>query len=163
MSADQWKRPYFLYKFHGQPDCPFLRSFRFIPWRRNCKIRYFIVQLVSTCGLRVYMAHLVPELPPLSPSTFFYDVSCFSVIKHTDLSSWNFIHYFNLSAQRISTNRLSSKREAGLVCFNVRFRHWKLLIELTKTTRNAEGGKNIKKEKKKKENAERNANYKNEQ
>lgn len=104
-----------------------------------------------TCfNLRVAGLHgpFSPRTP--SPSTFFYDVSCFSVIKHTDLSSWNFIHYFNLSAQRISTNRLSSKREAGLVCFNVRFRHWKLLIELTKTTRNAEGGKNIKKEKKKK-------------
>lgn len=109
MSAGQWKRPYFLYKFHGQPDYPFLRSFRFIPRRRNCKIRYFIVQLVSTCGLRVYMAHLVPE-PSL---TFFYDVSCFSIIKHTDLSSWNFIHYFNLSAQRISTNRPDVSLQKG--------------------------------------------------
>lgn len=157
MSAGQWKRPYFLYKFHGQPDYPFLRSFRFIPRRRNCKIRYFIVQLVSTCGLRVYMAHLVPE-PSL---TFFYDVSCFSIIKHTDLSSWNFIHYFNLSAQRISTNRPDVSLP-GLVCasrFNVRSTALKIADRINKN----DGGKGRGETKNKKEKAERNANYKNEQ
>lgn len=107
------------------------------------------------------MAHLVPE-PSL---TFFYDVSCFSIIKHTDLSSWNFIHYFNLSAQRISTNRPDvSLQKGNLVSCALRVSTFVPALKIADRINKNDGGEGGGGEtKNKKEKAERNANYKNEQ
>lgn len=161
MSAGQWKRPYFLYKFHGQPTghCwppPAAPTFISI-YPAKTKLQNTLFHHPTCFNLRVAGLHgpFSPRTPPLpDPSTFFYDVSCFSIIKRTDLSSWNFIHYFNLSSTKDfheSTRRLSLQK--GKLClvalprFNVRFRHWKLLIELTKTTEEERGGRGGKKQK----------------